>query len=159
MASVRFSGELVGDVYHTVSTWLKKSQPNDLCESQVLTIMVLTRFMGFSHDMVKVAAGRRWGRDFSECERRRPMKLESLYDDMLPLISEQLTRVIQESSINYDDNASTDVPVKYSGTLHSGGRGENGMDGSKNIGFVARENGRYGSHPVHDRYDEESGLD
>jgi hypothetical protein len=33
------------------------------------------------------------------------------------------------------------------------------MDANRGMGFFARENGRYGSHPLHDRFDDESGPD
>jgi hypothetical protein len=33
---------------------------------------------------------------------------------------------------------------------------EDSQDANRYIGFFARENGRYGSHPLHDRYDDES---
>ena len=36
------------------------------------------------------------------------------------------------------------------------GRNEDAVDGSRNYGYVAREEGRYGSYPGHDRYDDES---
>jgi hypothetical protein len=32
-------------------------------------------------------------------------------------------------------------------------------DGSKNIGYLARERGRFGSHPMHDDYADEGGAD
>ena len=32
-------------------------------------------------------------------------------------------------------------------------------DGSKNLGHMARENGRFGSYPLHDDYDDESDAD
>jgi uncharacterized C2H2 Zn-finger protein len=38
-------------------------------------------------------------------------------------------------------------------------RVEREQDGSKNIGYLARERGRYGSHPMHDDYSDEGGAD
>jgi hypothetical protein len=31
------------------------------------------------------------------------------------------------------------------------------MEPNRGMGFFARENGRFGSHPLHDRFDDESG--
>jgi hypothetical protein len=33
------------------------------------------------------------------------------------------------------------------------------MDATRGMGFFARENGRFGSHPIHDGFDDESGPD
>ena len=41
-------------------------------------------------------------------------------------------------------------------TMVEGPDGWFNMDGTKNIGYPAREDGRYGSHPSHDRFDGDS---
>jgi hypothetical protein len=57
-----------------------------------------------------------------------------------------------------DAESSADADLEESGEVEFGAT-DSRIDATKNIGYPVREHGPYGSHPMHDDFDDESGPD
>ncbi len=77
---------------------------------------------------------------------RCPHRGEKFRLDFLPLQSESADKILA-ASISWEDEDLDDVEAPD---------GWMNLDATKNIGYPAREQGRYGSHPSHDGFDDES---